>query len=111
MGASLNSRQATSPAAYTLTSEYKTYIESLRQFLRTHESTRRISISPEVGNLHKFDLTSFLLTQAVPLEDHYMIMRMNNMTSRHEFDEYVLQLLVPDQLLVSQLKQAYRSKL
>lgn len=100
------------PDDYTLSEEYKSFIESLIPTLVNSVNTTVVNVSPETGYLYRGDLTSFLLDhpQNVPIEDHRVIMRMNGMYSSQEFDETCSTLLIPDQFLIGQLKQLFRSK-
>lgn len=99
------------PDAYTLTEEYRIYIESLLTMFRNDSGTTPVDLSPEQGYLYRFDLTSFLLDNNVPMEDHELVMRINGKTSVHDIDETLTRLLIPDQNLVAQLKQIFRTKL
>src|SRR5690554_3850352 len=85
-----------SPSEYTLDEEYKVFIESLVPLLKKSESTRTIAINPEKAYLHTGDFTSFLSENGVPLEDHYLILLMNDMASVSEFNEEYNVLKVPD---------------
>lgn len=98
------------PAEYTLTEDYRAYMESMLVVLRNANSTTKLNIDPEKGYLYRGDFSSFLLDNDVPLEDHRLIMRVNGMNSIMDFDESVSTLLIPDQNLISQLKQLYRSR-
>lgn len=111
MTSSLNSLMPSAPALYTLTDEYKAYIESIVPILKTTGTIKNIVIPPESGYLYRFDLTSFLLDNSVPLEDHYLVMRMNELTSIHQIDENLNALIVPDQQLLNRLKQVYRTRI
>lgn len=99
------------PEAYTLTKEYDTYIRSLVGYLRDDPSTQTVVIEPETGYLFKFDLTAFLLENSVPLEDHRLIMMVNGITSRLTIDETMVSLRIPNQALITRLKQIYRTAL
>lgn len=107
----LDSMAVESPDAYTLTEDYRIFVESMTGWLRTQSQDRVVSIIPETGYLYRFDLTSFLLDNKVPLEDHWLVMRVNGLTTPQEFDETVTALIVPAQELITRLKQAYRTKL
>lgn len=111
MATALDSYMVPAPDDYTLTIGYRTYIESLTKYLRENSGTKTVDIPPETGFLYRFDLTLFLLEQSVPLEDHYLILRMNGMTSVHEIDENLNTLLIPNLALVASLKQVYRTSL
>lgn len=111
MAAAIRTKFVEQPDEYTLSDDYKAYIESLVPMLRAREDTVRLDLDPEKGYLYRFDLTSFLLDNHVALEDHLLIMRVNGLTSAHEIDEYTTSLLIPDQSLIAQLKQIYRTRL
>lgn len=96
---------------FTLTEDYRIYIESLTGWLRENSTSNIISIQPEVGYLHRADLTTLLLENNVAIEDHYLILRVNGLTSPDEFDETVTSLIIPDQALISRMKSAYRTRL
>lgn len=107
----LDNLRITSPDDYTTTREYNTFIESLVTFYRNHPATRAIAIAPEEGYLFQFDLAGFLLDQGVELEDHQLIMRVNEINSIHEIDENIGTLLIPDKDLVARMKMVYRTRL
>ena len=107
----LDNLRIKSPDAYTLTDDYNAYIESLITHLRNHSLTTAVSISPEQGYLYQFDMTGFLLRNNFDIEDHRLIMRMNNLYSVHQMDENIGTLLVPNQQYVASLKMVYRTRL
>lgn len=100
-----------SPSDFTLTQDYRTYVESLLLYFRNSDTTRAVLVTPETGYLYRFDLTQFLLANSVPLEDHYLVMRVNGFTSIHDIDETTNQILVPDASLIARFKQIYRTSL
>lgn len=99
-----------SPDEYTLTDEYKAYVESIIPTLRIHEGTTSVTVGSEMGFLYRSDLTSFLLDQKVPIEDHLVIIRLNDLNGIQDLDEHTSKLLIPNQQFLSQLKQVYRSR-
>lgn len=111
MPSSLDAVMIAAPAAYTLTDEYKAFVESIVPTLREHESTTPLTIAAETGHLFRFDMTSFLLDQNVPLEDHLVVLRVNDLNGPQDLDETTTKLLLPDQQFLSQLKQVYRTRI
>lgn len=99
------------PDEYTTTEEYKTFIESMVTFYRTHPTTETIIIAPEDGYLYQFDMAAFLLDNKVQLEDHELIMRVNGLTSNTQIDENLGILLIPNKDLVARMKMVYRTRL
>ena len=100
-----------SPDAFTLTDDYNIFVESMAGWLRDNSQSSVIVIAPETGWQYRFDLTSFLIDNNVPLEDHRLLMRVNGITTPQDFDETVHSLIVPPQELIARLKSAYRTKL
>jgi len=111
MATKLDSLQVATPDEYTLSEGYNTFLQSMVGYIRNDPNTRAITIDPEVGYLYKFDLTAFLLSQSVELEDHRLIMMVNGISSRHQIDETMTSLLIPNQALVARLKQIYRTSM
>ncbi len=110
MASSLDNAMVKSPAAYTLTDDYKAFVESIIPAMKEQGSTP-LAITPETGHLFRFDMTSFLLDQSVSLEDHLVVLRLNDLNGPQDLDEYTTQLLIPDQTFLNQLKQVYRTRL
>lgn len=111
MATKLDTLQVGTPDEYTLSEGYNTFLQSMIGYMRNDPNTRVITIDPEIGYLYKFDLTAFLLSQSVDVEDHRLIMMVNGITSRHQIDETMTSLLIPNQALVARLKQIYRTSL
>jgi hypothetical protein len=111
MASSLDNAMIAKPADYTLTDEYKAFVESIIPSLRESPTTNTLTIPTETGYLFRYDLTSFLLDQKVAIEDHLVIIRLNDLNGPQDFDENTTRLLVPDQQFLSQLKQVYRTRI
>lgn len=110
MASSLDNAMVSAPAAYTLTDDYKAFVESIVPALREQGSSP-IAITSETGHLFRFDMTSFLLDQKVPLEDHLVVLRLNDLNGPQDMDEHTTKLLIPDQSFLTQLKQVYRTRI
>jgi hypothetical protein len=111
MPSSIDVMMVNSPADYTTTDEYKAFIESIIPTLRADSSTTSLTVPTETGYLYRYDLTGFLLEQKVPLEDHLVIIRLNDLNGPQDLDEHTTRLMVPDQAFLNQLKQVYRTRL
>lgn len=101
----------TSPSDFTLTDDYRTFVESLLGYFRSSSTTSVLVVTPETGYLYRFDFTQFLLQNSVPVEDHYLVMRVNGYTSIHQLDETINQILVPSMAMVARFKQIYRTSI
>lgn len=111
MPSSIDNAMITQPETYTLTDEYKAYVESIIPLLLNHPTSEPISITPETGWLYRGNLTAFLLDQKVGIEDHLVIYRMNDLNGPQDFDERSTSLIVPDRQYLSKLKQVYKTRL
>lgn len=111
MPSSIDNAMIASPDEYTLTDEYKAYVESIIPLLNSHPSSERITVTPETGWLYRGNLTAFLLDQKVALEDHLVIYRMNDLNGPQDFDENSTVLVVPDRQYLSKLKSVYKTRL
>lgn len=111
MTSSLSTAAVTAPAEYTLSKDYRVFIETMIPALLADADVRQITVPAEIGYLYRGNLTAYLLDNQIPLEDHYVIQRMNNITHPLEFNETVDYLIVPGISLLGRLKQIYRTKL
>jgi len=89
--------------------KFKTYIETIIPFLLTTGNTDTLVINPSDGNINAFDLSGFLLDRNIGMKYHYIIMRMNDLTSVHDLDEEIRTLVIPDFNVLEELIQLYRS--
>ncbi|MNY30367.1 hypothetical protein D3C86_1644730 [compost metagenome] len=111
MASSLDNAMISVPAAFVLSDEYKAFVESIIPSIRNDRSTTLLTIPVETGYLFRYDLTSFLLDQKVAIEDHLVIIRLNDLNGPQDFDEHTTKLMIPDQQFLGQLKQVYRTRI
>lgn len=111
MGTVLDSMMVDGGATYTYDEGFCTFIESYLTVLRERSDTQTITLTAEQVYLYRHDLTSFLLLQKIPLENHFIVMRVNNFTTAADLTEELLVMLVPDSGFISQLKTLYRTTL
>ena len=111
MVSSLNEFTVTPPTSYMMTPQYKRFIESMLPVLLTSTESRVLPLTPSQGSIDKGDLTGFLLDNGHPLETHFVIMRMNNMNSVHDFDETYRFLRLPDPNILGILNSIYESSI
>lgn len=111
MVSSLKDFTVTPPSSYMLTPKYRQFIESMLPVLATTTEPRILPLTASQGSIDKGDLTGFLLDNGCPLELHYVIMRMNNMTSVHDLDETYRYLMLPDPNLLGILNSIYENSL
>ncbi len=112
MATALSNHIVATPALYTYDPEYRAHVESMLPLLRNSSSTSVIGIGVEMAHLYKGDLEGFLLANGVNIEDHYLIMRVNDIDDSFSFsyDERKT-ILIPSLSLVNNLKDVYRGKM
>lgn len=111
MSKELDALSVPTPEEFTFTPEYRGYIESMLPVLRSQENSNVIAVSHEDRFLYQFDLEGFLLANNVPIEDHYLIMRVNNIDDSYTFQMDVEYLVVPDLGLINRIKSLFKGKM
>jgi thiosulfate reductase cytochrome b subunit len=98
-----------SGADWLYSAEFKTLIESHLNFIRTHPSTKVITVTLENTRIFRHDFYGLLTSIQIQPKDFWVILRLNNMHNPQEFDETKNILYVPENRLLEQIKMAYRS--
>lgn len=93
------------------TDKFKTYIDSMIPMLINTGTSTQLVVDPSQGSIDAFDLTGYLLDNNIQLRYHYIVMRMNDMTSVHELDENTGVLLLPNMAVLEELIRVYSSSL
>lgn len=93
---------------YTRTPGFRAYVETIRLFLRNHPDTLEQVISPEEAYKYRGNFSMMLTDRGIPMENHYIIMRVNDLLSTHDLDEKFNLLRIPSVQLTSRLKEIYR---
>jgi len=110
MGASLSNLMRPSGMAHFKTADYHNYIEDNLTFLRSHAATERHELDPAVVERYLYDFTGLLTKELqIPLEDQWVVLRMNGFTHYDQLDSEVTSLLIPDREVLKRLKQLYRT--
>lgn len=80
--------------------------------LRNAGHSSVININPQTAYLYRMDLEGFLLANGVQIEDHYLLMRVNDLDDSFRFGlDELGSILVPSTSLVNNIKDLYRGKL
>lgn len=95
------------PRDFTQTTRYRANVDSLRTYFKEHPKSEIVTVTPEEAYLFRGDLTGLLLSKGFPLEDHYLIMRVNDLTSIHSVDASLTTLLIPAADVINQFKSVY----
>jgi hypothetical protein len=86
---------------------FRSVLEDHMTFLRNHPQTRTLPV--DAGKAHKFefDIFGLLADYGVATHLHWLVMRMNNLTDMTRFNMSYESLLIPDELVVSQIQQSH----
>lgn len=107
MEASINKMQVTYIGDVYFTSSFRKVLEDHMTFLRTHEKTQMKIVQPLDLQKYRFDLTGLLNNMQIPLHMHWIIARMNNLTSLTDVPEELSYLLIPDSEVVDGIRQIH----
>lgn len=94
------------PAEY-YTDAFRQVLEDHMAFLRTNQGTTIRNVTPQNVWENEQDLFGFLQSINLAPQFHWVVMRMNNMTSPTQFVKGVSQLLMPPINLLEQLRSAF----
>jgi hypothetical protein len=78
-------------------------------YLRQHPKTTTMTVQPIQAARYRFDLRGLFIELAIPAQFHYVVMRMNQLTSFQDVPETLTDLLVPDETVVTTLASVARS--
>lgn len=94
------------PIAFRETS-FRAFVESMRNYLRNHTQTAHTTIPPELAYKHRGNLRGLLLKLGISVSDHYIVMRVNDISSPHDVDESLTSLYIPQGTLMGQIREIY----
>lgn len=89
---------------------FRLLIEDHMTYLRNHSTTTQLTVDGSMAYKYVGDLSGLLAYYQVPRYMHWIVMRMNNMTSNADLMETTSTLLLPDQSTISKLSSTYRTK-
>ncbi len=92
------------------------YSEGFKQVLEDHISVIRqdpttevVEIDPQVAYANEGDLTAVLDHYNMPMEQHWLIMRVNGLTSPQEYSADITTLLFPSRTTFDSILSGYRT--
>lgn len=98
---------ADGPAIY-YNETFRAVLEDHMNFLRTNPSTTALVVSPGEAYRFEADLYGFLSKYSVPAYLHWVVMRMNLMSSPDQFNSSLAQLLVPETQTIDRIRQSHQ---
>lgn len=89
--------------------KFRAVLEDFMSFFKSHPTTYRISIEPIQAYKYEFDLFGLLTDCGISINLHWLVMRMNNMTSPTDATKNLLTLIIPNISTVSYIRQSHMS--
>lgn len=89
---------------------FRNVLEDHMTFLREHPQTSVLNVEPTQAYRFEHDLFGLLAHYGVSRAFHWVVMRMNKMTTPTELTRDAVQLLVPETRLVEQIRQSHMTK-
>lgn len=91
-------------------SAFRNVLEDHMTFLREHSQTIQITVEPTQAYRFEHDLFGLLAHYNVPVHFHWLVMRMNKMTSPTDSHRDINTLLVPDHTVVEHIRQSHMTR-
>lgn len=89
---------------------FRNMIEDHLQWLITNPTSAPITIEPGIAYKYAGDLEGVLRYQGVSNRLHWIIMRMNAMTSPSDYRDTMLQLHVPEPSVIERLRSGFAAQ-
>lgn len=96
------------PSIY-YSNEFRNVLEDHMSFLRADQGTRVVAVDPGLAYRYEHDLYSYLRNANVEANIHWLVMRMNGMTTPMEFGPEYQLLAIPDIGTVDRIRQSHMS--
>lgn len=93
----------------TYSEEFKQVLEDHISVIQADPTTEVVEIEPQVAYANEGDLTAVLDHYNMPMEQHWLIMRVNGMTSPQEFRAETRTLLFPSTTTFDSILSGFRT--
>lgn len=91
--------------------QFRVLLEDHLTYLKSLTTTRRISIDQQLGYKYEGDLDGLLTQLNIRPEFHFIVMRLNGLTSPQEFNsDRTSTLLIPDNKEIERIRSSYKTK-
>lgn len=91
------------------TADFRRLIEDHLDYLKQNNRSTPISIAEKDLHKYEYDLFGLLVEYELPRHLHWIVMRLNGMTSPDQFTELNTSLLIPDPSEIDRLKDIQMS--
>ena len=84
-------------------------MESHIEYLRNHPDSDYLEVSDQRAHKHQADFYGLLKAYDVPFEQHWIVLRMNGLTSPTQYMPDMIQILLPSDRVIANIRQIYRT--
>lgn len=88
---------------------FRLLIEQHLNALITFQGNVYLTVSPMEFEVWAGNLYGYLHSQNIPIEQHWIIMRMNNMDSTLDFSDVLVNLILPDMEQITKLREMFNT--
>lgn len=99
---------ASGPSIY-YSDAFRHVLEDHMDLLRRLSSTKTLNVDPSAAYKYEHDLFGFLQMAGISTHLHWVVMRLNKMTSPDEFTIDIGTLMVPDPGVIEKIRQSHMS--
>lgn len=107
--ASITALAMEEPKQVYLSTEIRNLLESHIEFLRKHPTTTFFGLEPHLIYKYRGDFYGLMIQANVPINYHWLMLRINGYTSPTNIDENRLYFIQPNFTFVEQIINAYRA--
>lgn len=86
------------------------FIETHLEYLKKLSGTTMEDVSSNIGNIYKGDFYGLLSHIKIPVDHHYITMRMNGFLSSADYDGSTITVIIPSINEIGLLKNIFRTK-
>ena len=109
--ASINSMLIADDSALFYDEKFRMVVEDHMTYLRTHPNTTMVTVTPMQAYKYEFDMIGLLSSLGIPLKLHWVIIRMNHLSSLTHVPKDLTQILIPPDRVFGQIRQTHEASL
>lgn len=107
----INALSISNSADILFSDGFRIVAESFMETLRKSSATKTITVDPNDAYVYEGDFFGYLIKKQVQPGYHWLVMRLNNLSSPFEFNSDVATLMIPDETTISKIVSIYNSSI
>lgn len=106
---SINNQMPDDGPAVMYEESFRRVLEDHMSYLRDHPQTELVDIKNQVANKHHGDFVGVLHWYGLPKHLHWVVMRVNGLTSPSQYKSSITQIHVPSNGIIERLIKVHRA--